>query len=531
MSVPVKLRLILPILSFLLLGTSNAFAAIYYVSTSGNDSSGTGSSSSPWKTIGYGIDQMASGDTLLVKAGTYIGKANFINSRLNNLPSGTPSKYTIVKAEVPLEVTIKNDGSLNYYDNLIRLEGNYIHVDGFIVDMINQSEPEYNAEVTGNYNKITRSFFRREGNVSQYGGWVSILGDYNLVEDSAGVGAARYGFYTGGPTSSASQNIFRRIVARVDYSNSDQPKAAFSAYGNDSGNNMHDVLFQNCIAIDGRRGPSSSEDTYGGFYFPKNATNITIQGSIVLNNEAGHAGYFVKELQGDNIHLEHSIAWDVYGTPHIAGVRANGAGGLYFGIDHMTIGNTLAAYYNKDSAQQRVLTNSLFYNNDVLSSGSDYDWATKTNNAFFPASQAIGILSIISNINLKYILRAEANSALEDHASDGNNIGADVTQQYGVSGTLWGQPGFDQRTSNALWPWKYEDKIKTLFLIPNTPPSGNIPSSNNTVRGFTVANDQFGKRMTLTRYIWQYLGNEIPSEIYGATSVSIPTGGSAAVIH
>ncbi len=529
MNASVKFRLLLPALLIFLFWNNSAIAAIYYVATTGSNLFGDGTSNDPWKTIGYGIDKMKSGDTLIVKAGIYRGKENFINSRLSTLPSGGPGNYTTIKAESPFTAIISNSAPLNYYDNLLLIEVDYIHIDGFVFNMINQKEPEYNAEVLGNYNKITQSLFRREGDVNEFGGWVSILGDYNLVEDSAGVGAARYGFYTGGPGSSASQNIFRRIVARVDYSNSLQPKSAFAVYGNNDGTNVRDVLCQNCIAIDGNRGPSGSEETYGGFYFPKNAANVTVQGSIVLNNEAAHAGYFAKELHGENIRLEHSIAWGVYGTSYIAGVRANGAGGPYFGIDHMTIGANPVAYYNKDSSTQRVMTNTLFYNNATTST-SDYGWTRNSHNAFFPATQATGSNAVTTNINLKYILRAESNSALVGAASDGGNIGADVTKQYGVSGTLWGEAGYNQRTSANLWPWKHEDKIKEWFALPNVPPTGNIPAINNTVRGFTVANDQFGKQMTLTRYIWQYLGNEIPAGIYSSTSVAAPTGHAVALV-
>src|SRR5690349_6194024 len=98
-------------------------------------------------------------------------------------------------------------------------------------------------------------------------------------------GRARYGFKTGGPTETSSYNIFLRVVGRVDYSNSNQPKATFSTYGNNSGWGVHHILFQNCIAIDGRKGPSNYV-TYGGFYFPKNVSDVSVQGSIVLHTEA-----------------------------------------------------------------------------------------------------------------------------------------------------------------------------------------------------------------------------------------------------
>lgn len=524
MRTSLQLKRLLPVLLFFAFWSNSAFSAIYYVSADGSNLFGDGTAGDPWKTIGYGIGKMSSGDTLIVKPGIYLGKDNFINSRLAELPGGGPANYTTIKAESPFTAVIRNNSSLNYNDNLLLIETDYVHVDGFVFDMINQRSPEYNAQVTGNYNKITQSLFRREGDVNEFGGWVSILGDYNLVEDSAGVGAARYGFYTGGPGSSASQNIFRRVVARVDYSNSKQPKSAFAVYGNNDGTNVRDVLLQNCIAIDGNRGPSGAEETYGGFYFPKNAANVTVLGSIVLNNEAAHAGYFAKELHGENIRLEHSIAWGVYGTDYIAGVRANGAGGPLFRMGHMTIGANPAAYYNQDSSAKREVSNSLFYNNSTLTNISDYGWTRNTHNAFSPAGQAIGNNPVTANINLKYILRVESDSVLAGAASDGTNIGADVTQQYGVTGTLWGEPGYNQRTTNNLWPWKHEDKIKEWFSIPNSPPVDNVPAVNNTIRGFTVANDQFSKPMTLTRYIWQYLGNEIPAGIYSSSSVAAPTG-------
>ena len=514
---------------------ATGYAAGFFVATSGSDFLGDGSSAKPWATIGYGIGHLSSGDTLIVRPGTYTGSGNFINSRMVNIPGGSPATgYTTIMAETPFTVRIQNSGTLNYYDSMVYLQSgiNYVKIDGFIFDMADTSDPEYIATVESNYNKITRSIFRRQGSINQYGGWVAIYGSYNLVEDCAGVGAARYGFFVGGPDSSASYNIFRRCVGRVDYSNSSQPKATFAAYGNNSGNNMHDVLFQNCIAIDGRRGPSASEDTYGGYYFPKNATNVTVQGGIVLNNEAGHAGYFVKELQGQNIRLENSIAWAIWGTSSIAGFRANGStpGPLVF--DHVTVGGTSSGYYNQDSASTRVLQNSLFYNNARLASGNDFGWTTLTNNAFSPTAQAQGSFAITNNISLKYIVRAETGSSLINAGNDGRDVGANVLYRYGASGTLWSQAGYAQLTTEPLWPWPYEAQIKAVFSESNPPPSGNVPGTNNTARGFCADTDQFGQPMTLTRYIWEYLGNQIPSGYYGGATIVVaaPSGLAGTVV-
>jgi hypothetical protein len=65
------------------IGTSVAAdpGTTYYVSTTGNDDTGNGSDSNPWKTIQHAVGQVASGDTIMVEVGEYDafvvqGKAN-----------------------------------------------------------------------------------------------------------------------------------------------------------------------------------------------------------------------------------------------------------------------------------------------------------------------------------------------------------------------------------------------------------------------------------------------------------------------
>src|SRR6188474_831180 len=51
-----------------------SFAATFYVSTSGNDTSGNGSSLSPWKTLRYAITKVApnQGHTIQLGSGTFV---------------------------------------------------------------------------------------------------------------------------------------------------------------------------------------------------------------------------------------------------------------------------------------------------------------------------------------------------------------------------------------------------------------------------------------------------------------------------
>jgi hypothetical protein len=518
--------------ALLWLATSAASAATYYVATTGSDSAGDGSTGKPFKTIGAGLNKMASGDTLIVKAGVYQDKANFINPRINKVPNGAPGKYTTIMAETPYSVRIKNTAALDYYDNLVLLEGSYVRVDGFVFEQVNTQYPPVTGFMAGNHNKITRTIYKRVGKTENYGGWFWMGGTDNLLEDCAGVGSARYGFAIGGPTDNAQRLIIRRCVGRVDYSISTEPKATFNVYGNDNGNtNVRDILLQNCIAVDGRKGPTTGDVTYGAFYFPKNPLNVTLQGNIALNVESEYADFFIKEMLGDNIKMVNSVAW---GAKAPSGIRANGtSSNTSLSLDHVTVGGHASAYYNKDAAGTRVLTNSLFVNNSALADGSDAGWSTMTNNGFFPTTQLKGLNPLsAAGTTLKYIVRPEPGSILSSKATDGGDVGATITKRYGKSGTLWGESGYDQLTTESLWPWLYEDHIKTVFAESNPSPSGAVPSTNDTTRGFAGATDAFGKPQTLTRYVWQYLNNQIPAEIYGTTPAPLqaPSGLKATLV-
>ena len=49
----------------------DASAATYYVSPTGNDTTGNGSLNNPWKTIQRAANAAVAGDTILIRAGTY----------------------------------------------------------------------------------------------------------------------------------------------------------------------------------------------------------------------------------------------------------------------------------------------------------------------------------------------------------------------------------------------------------------------------------------------------------------------------
>lgn len=458
-----------------------------WVATTGNDVTGNGSSQAPFKTIGKGLSVLKSGGTVAVKNGTYIGKENFINQNLYSIAAGTSAKWTRIRAENPYGVRIENSSGLTYYDNLLSVANSYVHVDGFIFIHKDSVYPPYTGETSANYFKLTRSIFKRQGPCDAYGGFLYVGGSYNLIEDVAGVGHARYGINAGGPNATQSNTIFRRLVLRIDYVSSNQPKAAFSIYGNDgSPTKVRDFLVQNILVLDGQSGTTSGEQVYGGAYQPKTTENVKYQGAIVLNNQTTHAGIYMAEYASTKSnHLINSVTWGNGG----AGVRANNGGGDTL-WDEVTIGQHSSAIYAPISGTQNIFRNSLVVNSGSPSAGAFSTYANVLTSA---------------NPALRFIVDRETNT-----------VGAKILNRYGAAGTIWGEAGYDQMTNENLWPWPYEDQIKAVFAEANPSPAGALPATNNTQRGFAApGNDSFGKPLTLTRYIWQYLGTQIPSRIYG----------------
>ena len=118
----------LAVLAVLLVPASQVGATDYHVDQSGNDSTGDGSLSTPWRTIRYALDQLSAGDTLYIHAGTY--------------PAGGDSTdaYTI-----PTSGSAGNPITITNYQNdqvvistaqagFVLSDKDYITFDGLIID-------------------------------------------------------------------------------------------------------------------------------------------------------------------------------------------------------------------------------------------------------------------------------------------------------------------------------------------------------------------------------------------------------------
>jgi len=168
--------------------------------------------------------------------------------------------------------------------------------------------------------------------------------------------------------------------------------------------------------------------------------------------------------------------------------------------EHRDSGNRKSIF---DKPQQANMTNSLLVDNAQTDNvkTSDYNW-------YYPPVHARGSNFITTDPELQYpIITTDIGTGFS-----GKKRGATILKRYGVSGTLWGEAGYDQLTDDNLWPFPHEDVIYDDFRqanpVPNDSNANFLPSSNDTTRGFCATGQ------TLTKYIWEYLGATIPDSVY-----------------
>ena len=171
---------------------------IYYVATDGDDSN-PGTKAQPFRTISRGTSIVQAGDTLYVRAGTYLEQVVVSNSGTEN-NSITISAYP---GENP--VIDGQDNIPGKWDFLLKLVGSYIVANGLEV----RNSAHGGVYVAGNYNELSSLNVHHN-----YSSGIIVTGDYNIVDGcrvwwnsknneygaddgwGAGLSAARYPSYT-----------------------------------------------------------------------------------------------------------------------------------------------------------------------------------------------------------------------------------------------------------------------------------------------------------------------------------------------
>jgi len=526
-----------------------AHGASHYMSPTGTDS-GSCTQSAPCATFAYAFKQMAGGDTLYLANGTYTGSGNVISDQ-NEPPSGTSTSAmtTIVAQNIPCQngvacnkpllVTVgqgngtecSTGGGLCYMNashvNYIKIQGIYFR--GMVQLM---GTGAYDNTGGGKY-----WYFKQcaaEGDVDGNNTtWSLSSNPYGLLEDCIGFGKGRYKFlfYDQDRAGTPLYNVCRRCISRMDYDNDPgDPIAGFAVYY------AHNTALLNCIDIDGNLPTYWATDELSGSFTQQvdDSSNIAmnVQGSIALST-AYPVGY-----------SQHAGVGGITFTD-VAGIKA--ASGIYGGgisNNRVTLVNMNTANFTYSSGEIANLDDA---NNgfDYYSSGSPSQTLTNSIAATIPSGSAAmggwaasyldyygtGGLSgtAVSNAittspftnGLLYPIRIESGSTLATAGSGGGQVGANITQTLGADGTFYGSTGYNTATGTSLWPWPLEAWVQAQMAAMDTTITGSTMPSPT--RGFcATGNGLYGGPITLTSYIWESLGNALPSSVYGGSQTVLP---------
>lgn len=480
----------------LILNSTYAWGATYYLATTGNDSNACAtaqSSNTPKKTFSSAWGCLTPGDTLIVADGTYT--------------SASPPSGKAGSAGSVITVLAASDGGAILSGGLTLKNNSYLAFEGFKIVSTGASLSAGSAGTGLVTHHVT---FRRCGftttSTNEDGGVIIYDGTHHMLfEDFWAWGGGRYTFHvygwTGGnnPNTTADYNTFRRGVIRQGPSDSSSghPEASMVFY-----NSSYNIV-ENVIALDGQQNSDSSNTA---FYLtshappPPGSVGNKYYGVIALNNLGN--GLHMDSNEGSstaNTEVRDSVFWGNRG----------GYGVLFYNttkncdnsvIDHVTVGGTInpiTGIYNL-SCNKVTITSSISMQSGVgiKNTGSialaDYNDVYSNNNGNYSGLSA-GAHSYTTNPQLKYITRVEDGTVCKGGGAGGTNCGANVTKRY-QDGIL---------TSTDLWPWPYEARIKKEMC---------------TDAGFTTG---FCAKLSLTEYVWTYLGYSNPNPGIGTLSAPL----------
>jgi hypothetical protein len=528
-------------------------AATRFVATTGVNSGACTSQASPCRTIPYGASQMVAGDTLIVADGTY----SEINPIYDAVPSGNAGPdgiprtaddvYTTVRAANDFGVLIDGSAWTGYAFGIRLREKQFIQVRGFRVHLSQGNENGAPVSIeNSNHIKIIRNGFGYAGvtgNSSTVA--VGVDSDYVLVEENFAFGGSRYMFLN----YWADHVVFRRNVARNDYWIGTLQAAAFTNY--DSVN----TVWQNNIAIDSNTGCCPGHSGLYAAFFNENKsdrapdTSQEFHGNIVLNFKAGYGTHLDWLVTGTR-KMSNNIWWDgngaywgAQGETEIQGFPSQNLPASWPQVSHITSGENAGVYdpANAGGMWGTGLALNEDWPNEVKSSifvaNESFGVAGYVNghhNAFFGNGAPYGgaqsdpgvgditnhnILYSVANPggSLRYLPRGpEPGSLLASAGDNGGRVGARVLWKIGLDGTLYGEPGWNVerspengygRPEDSLWPWPNENIIKAEFAAYS---GGGLPGA----RGFAApGNGLYGGPITLSSYIWEYLGSPYPIDV------------------
>lgn len=130
-----------------------------YVATTGNDTTGNGTSSLPYKTIQKGVDVAVAGKTVVVRNGTY---SDFINygsytAAILTKASGNSGNWITIKAENKWGASIDGIDRTKKIGFIFNTNHNYVKIEGFVIRNLKETGILVNSanhDITAHNNKF-----------------------------------------------------------------------------------------------------------------------------------------------------------------------------------------------------------------------------------------------------------------------------------------------------------------------------------------------------------------------------------------
>jgi hypothetical protein len=427
----------------------------YFVSTAGSDSN-DGSAGSPFSTLVHAIAQLTAGGTVTVKNGIYTDPITPAFAT----QSGTPGQPITIRAENYGGVIIAPTASvpaIDFYSSATEQVSHWT-VDGFIC----RSNGETRTISVNSVDNVALAAMTNNIVVKRCGAFGSAI-DTNttvvsvarsqdcLVEDVFAYGNGRKAMQFFGN----SRLTVRRPVGRYDYWRGDSykpndPRNCMSCYNN------IDSLIENPLMFDSGDEPAGVSSTRDGIIVSGNDTavsvisgsqNIYMVGAISINNIGN--GISNSGGTGDptrNVVIQDFVSWGNTGNGTNVSLNSDGTQ-----LINGTVGNNGGSGFRYSGSTNanvinQVLRNGLSLNNGVYGIYNlDQQMAVEQDNTLV-GNSAGGDLDAANNPTLTNIF--------DPQYVNGNVRGATITHQT-VDGVL---------TNTPLFPWPYEDIIKTHML-------------------------------------------------------------------
>jgi len=492
------------LLAYSSVGYADPGRVTYYISPEGSDHNKGKSISTPFRSFRKAFRKMKSGDELILLDGTYSdkNKNGFIGYEgrySDQIPSGiVDGRKTIVKSMNRGKAVILGElfiGRSFRKDHDIQVDGITFIGGGHL----------YNTENIDILNNGFHGSLVVGTNDHSHGNSRNLIEDSWIWAEEKRIIAINY---------RSDYNVWRRVIVRGDGCN----KRACIGPGNPNvGITVYDsnhVSMQNIIVIDRLLGLgypyadfAAAQHTPGKYLFGRNEWLGTI--SI---NSPDSAYYMEPDHQGTidhTIKISNAVAWN----PKRSGINIARSGTnnllenitvISSGFDGIRVGKRLTSGIVRNCVtvdSGRYGINSAYgseYVNVFNSRRDDYNLRPCRSNCYASNPRKDGKIP-----SLKYALRIEKGSKLNNSGKDNMDIGANIIYRYGAPGSHFGEKGYNALTAEPLWPWPNEKLIKKQMCA-------------NTDRGFCSNKRTLdgSREQTLTSYLWELSGFKMPEYLY-----------------